>query len=428
VRQDGGHRLTAVAAALLALRVAASPAAAAPTVSADLDGDGTSETVTASASKSGIKVEVRDARGKRIADAVAPSPAGSVVPFTLTTAPIGSSGSLLEVAAATDSSECVSVWRLRDRALSRVPIRDASGHPLPDCQPPGWTWRWESESGRPSKLVRERTEKVDAGTLTTREAFAFAGFSLDRDAARSGGEINGVPIPTWYRETLFTRPALEKLYARFDLAAMRSEPALTVDTDSSRGLFVLRFRADGKEITAPVDSYAATGGTATLAARAGDRTAHVLIRLAGAGRSVPLEARVEGMGAPYDGTYAPAGSWRGGARQVYRNVADEVASEQLAGTWSAPGGQQTTLVVEGEPPYRMRSGASLFVVDVDAAAPPVDLFLRPASGTGSGWAVALRGPNAMERTPCRFEGESAACVSDGPAETLRRVGARVNVR
>ena len=149
MRQDGGDRLIAVAAALLALRLVASPVAAAPTVSADLDGDGTAETVTASASKKGIRVEVRDARGKRVAEAVAPSPAGAVVPFTLTTAPIGSSGSLLEVAAATDSSECVSVWRLRDGALNRVPIRDASGQPLPDCGAPGWTWRWESEAGRP---------------------------------------------------------------------------------------------------------------------------------------------------------------------------------------------------------------------------------------------------------------------------------------
>ena len=131
MRQDGGDRLIAVPAILLSLHLAA-PSAAPPTVSADLDGDGAAETVSASASRGGIRVEVRDASGKKISDTRAPGPAGDVVPFSLTTAPIGSAGALLEVSAATDASECVSIWRLRDRALSRVPIRDAAGKPLPD--------------------------------------------------------------------------------------------------------------------------------------------------------------------------------------------------------------------------------------------------------------------------------------------------------
>jgi hypothetical protein len=434
VRQDGGHGLIALPHVLLALRLAAAAAlapqsAATPSVSADLDGDGAAETVTGSPSRGGIRVDVRDARGRKIADAVAPAPPGDVVPFTLTTAPIGSAGALLEVSAATDSSECVSIWRLRDRALSRVPIRDAAGKPLPDCAPPsGWTWRWEAEAGKPSDLVRERTSKVDGGTLVARDTYAFAGFSLDRVASRSGGEINGIPIPSWYGETLLTRPALEILYARFGLEAMRREPELTIETDAARGVFALRFRKGGDDLVASVDAYSASGAQATLAARAGEKTAHAVVRLAGADASVPIEVRVEGLGAPYDQTYAPAGSWRGGARQIYATVGDEVAAEQLTGIWGLPSGKQTSLSTEGDPPYRIRSGGSSFSVDVASAAAPVDLVLRPVSGSGDGWLITLRGPNAVDRTPCRFEVGAATCSPAGPAETLRRIGARVNVR
>ena len=434
MRQDGGHRLIArrSPALFLAVGLAVSPetAIAPASVSADFDGDGTVETVTAAPSSRGIRIHVADARGRRIAEARAPSPAGDVVPFTLTTASVGSAGALLEVAASTDTSECVSVWRLRDRALARVPIREASGRALPDCEPPGWSWRWESTAGKPSELVRERTQKVDGGTLVTREAFTFAGFSLDAAAARSGAEINGVPIPAWFPETLLTRAALETLYSRFGLDAMRKEPELSIVTDAVRGVFALRFRvpSSGAELVAPVDSYAVSGADATLGARAGEKTAHVTLRLSGSGLSVPLDVRVEGLGAPYDQRYAPAGSWRGGARQVFLSAADEVASEQLAGIWISSKGQRTSMEVEGEGPYRIRSGSSVLVPDLAAAAPPVDLLLRPAAGSGEGWAVTLRGPNAMDLTACRFESAGSPCASVGSPETLRRVGALVNMR
>jgi hypothetical protein len=429
VRQDGGHGLIALPRVLLALPFAAIQSAALPTVSADLDGDGAAETVTASPSRGGIRVEIRDAGGRKVADARAPAPPGDVVPFELTTASIGSSGTLLQVSAATDASECVSIWRLRDRALSRVPIRDVSGKPLPDCAPPsGWTWRWESEAGKPSVLVRERTQKVDGGTLVSREAFAFAGFSLDRAAARSGGEINGVPIPAWYAGTLYTRAALEILYARFGIDAMRRETELTILTDASRGVFALRFRGRGAELAAPVDSFALSGAEATLGGRAGDRTAHATVRLSGEDLSVPIEVRVDGLGAPYDGVYSPAGAWRGGARQVFRTAVDELTSEQLAGIWNTPKGERITLAVDGDSPYRIRDGAAIFATDLAGARPPVDVLLRPAAGAGPGWAVTLRGPNGLERAPCRFESAAAPCTPAGPAETLRRVGARLNVR
>jgi hypothetical protein len=246
-------------------------------------------------------------------------------------------------------------------------------------------------------------------------------------AARSGGEINGIPIPLWFPETLLTRSALETLYARFGLEAMRREPELRIETDAARGVFALRLRLGDHEIVANVDACSFSAGEATLSARAGDRTAHATVRLSGSERNVPIEVRIDGLGGPYDQLYQPAGAWRGGARQVFQTPSDELASEQLAGIWSSPTGQTTTLSVEGENSYRIRSGAAVYVPDLDAAAAPADLLLRPASGAGTGWALTLRGPNAMERIPCRFEAGQASCVPEGAAETLRRVGARLNV-
>ena len=86
------------------------------------------------------------------------------------------------------------------------------------------------------------------------------------------------------------------------------------------------------------------------------------------------------------------------------------------------------MAVEGDGPYRIRSGSSVLVPDLAGAAAPVDLLLRPAGGSGEGWAVTLRGPNAMDLVPCRFESADSPCAAGGPPETLRRVGARVNVR
>lgn len=79
------------------------------------------------------------------------------------------------------------------------------------------------------------------------------------------------------------------------------------------------------------------------------------IRFAGDG-SIPYEVRVEGMGSPRDQVYAPAGTWRGGAREVYPTAADELASQYLAGVWGDEKGQNTAFSVEGAPPTGFGSG------------------------------------------------------------------------
>ena len=401
-----------------------------PTLAVDLDGDGTEETVTAAPARGAVRLEVRDSGGKKVAKAKAPAPAADVVQVELTAGPLGSPGSLLEVAASTDALECVSVWRFKDGVLARLPIRGAAGKQLPDCGRPGeWTRAWEREAeGRPSALVRERTEKVESGVLRVREVFAFAGFSLDEDPRRSGSAINGVPIPSWYHAIFYARPALEILYGRFDLSRMRSQPTLSIEADRERGVFALHFTGPGGEFTAPVESSEGQKAKATLGARVEGKTVRASVSLGGDG-SVPYEIEVEGLGAPFDQIYAPAGSWRGESREIFPTAADEVAAEDLAGIWLDPGGRNTAIATEGVPPYRLRLGKELYAMDMPRAEPPLDLLLLPAEPSGRPWGIVLRGPSTFERVPLICTGQGATvCRAEGPGEKLRRLGARMNVR
>jgi hypothetical protein len=418
-----------LAGLLLLLRLATDPLA--PSLTADFDGDGREETVTAVPRRGAVRLEVRDASGRQRGDANAPAPSADVVHVELSAGSLGSAGALLAVTAATDASECLSVWRYRAETLAQLPLHDAAGKDVPDCSRPGvWTFRWEKEAeGRPAALVRERSEKSEQGTLRIREVFAFAGFSLDADAKRSSREIEGVPIPAWYAAVLYPASALEALYARFDLSRLRAEPTLAIVADRERGVFALRFRGPKGTLAAPVESYAARGREATLGARVGEKAARVTVRLGGDG-SVPIEVVVEGLGAPWDESYGPAGSWHGRAEKVYLNAADELASEDLAGMWVGPGGGQTTIELDGAPPFRVRLGPDPYVLDLERAEHPVDLLLLPAGAAGRPWGITLRGRNFIERIPyaCPAGGEKDACRADGSAERLRRMGGRANVQ
>jgi hypothetical protein len=421
-----------ISSAALLLALGASPIAVAPSLAVDLDGNGAVETATATPARGSVRLRVSDANGRKLAQARAPAPAADVVPVTLSSAPLGSSGALLEVVASTDTIACRTIWRYRDGALTPLPVRDAAGKPLPDCGPAGaWTYSWEREGeGRPSSLARERSERVEAGPLRTREVFAFAGFSLDYDSARSSTEIDGIPIPDWYRATLYSRAGLEVLYSRFNLAALREQPKLRIEADRARGAFALRFSGPLGEILLPVEAYAARPGSATLTAGSGERTAHVEIRLEGEGGKVPFEARVSGLEASLDQVYAPAGSWRGGARQVFPDASAEIAAADLSGLWVDPSGKNQTIAIEGEPPYRVRMEGAAYTVDLDRAAPPLDLLLLAVEPSRPPRGVTLRGPNALEvfSLACAGPGAGEGCRPEGAGRTLRRVGARVNVR
>jgi hypothetical protein len=400
-----------------------------PTLTADLDGDGTAETVVAKPGRGSVRLEIRMASGKTKTRATAPAPSADVVRVSLTAAPLGSTGSLLEVDASTDASECISVWRYHDAALTRIPIRNAEGRALADCEAPGaWSHRWErqAEDG-PSALIRERTESVERGTLRRRDVFTFAGFSLNADPHRSAAEIEGVPIPAWYDTRLYTRPGLDTLYQRFNLATFQSLPQLRIVTDRDRGVFALRFQTPRGQIVAPVESlsFLPSESTAALSARAGEKTVRATVRLGGDG-SVPMEVQVDGLGHEFDFPYAPAASWDGRVRRVFPSAAEEIASQYLTGAWAGRERGPVQIQIEGPPPYRVRIGEALFTLDLDHAPPSTDFALRPAEESGRVWGVVLRGPNALERIPM-ICGAGSACRSDGPTETLRRLGARINV-
>jgi hypothetical protein len=153
------------------------------------------------------------------------------------------------------------------------------------------------------------------------------------------------------------------------------------------------------------------------------------VRLGGDG-SVPSEIVVNGLGPEWDRTYAPAGSWRAATRQVFPSAADELAANDLAGLWGDAAGGTTKIAIEGAPPYRLRVGAGLYAVDLDAAAPPLDALLLPLDAAARPWGLVLRGQNGLERIPlaCTGKPPRPPCRASGDEETLRRLGARVNVR
>jgi hypothetical protein len=422
----------------LSLATPESMASMAPRLSSDLDGDGTAEVVTASASNGAVRLKVENGATKRAATAKAPAPAQDVVRVALTAAALGAPGSLLEVTASTDASECLSVWRYKDGALTRLPIRGAGGRELADCATPGadgggaWTHRWERPAlDAPSVLVRERTTTVPRGRLRRRETYAFAGFSLDLDPARSTTDVDGLPIPSWYDARYYSQKGLDLLYNRFDLAAFRATPRLTFETDHESGVFNLRLVSPAGELVAPVDSFSSvtTEGTATLAARDGEKTIRASVRLGGDG-SVPVEIQLDGLGAGLDGSYGPAGAWLGQSRQVFPSAADEIASEHLSGVWGTPQGGTVRLQRDGAPPYRLRVDDAVFVLDFDHPPKAADLALLPTDGSRRGWGILLEGPNAIDRVPldCESGADGSSCRADGPSVRLRRMGARINVR
>ncbi|HTY41421.1 MAG TPA: hypothetical protein VMH79_06065 [Thermoanaerobaculia bacterium] len=414
-----------LAAALLALRLA-EPLT--PTLAADFDGDGREETVVAAPARGSVRLEVR-ADGRRVADAKAPSPSGDVVRVELSAGAIGSAGALLLVTASTDAAECASVWRYREASLTRLPLRGADGKAAADCAGAGaWNYRWESPGeGRPSELVRERAEKTAQGDWRVREAYAFAGFSLDADPVLSSRTIRGAEIPSWPAAVFYTTAALDALYQRYDLSRMRAEPTLEVVADRERGVFALVFASPSGRLEALVDGRTKEKDRERLSARAGEKTAQASVQFGGPGGARPVQVSVSGLGAPYDGVYEPAGSYHGRAQSVWASAEDEIAAG-LVGTWADASGAETAMALDGQSTSRLRSGGDVYTIDRARAERPVDLILVPVGGSGRPWGITLRGANSLDRVPVVCAPPGGPCRSDGAPVRLRRLGARANAQ
>jgi hypothetical protein len=379
-----------------------------------------------------VRLEIANAAGKRLAYADAPAPGGSgETGIVLTSGSLGSSGALLEVTAANAAGECHSIWRFRDGALSRLPIKRGS-EGLPDCaQPAGWTVRWEKKAeDAPAIFVRERTRETARGAQLQREVYAFTGFALELDARRSHWEIAGVAIPLWTDAILYTKPALEVLSSRFDLSTFRSAPRLKVRTDWAAGIFEVELWDHAGKLDAPVTAVGPGSEQyqvkLTVQTDKGQTDLQATVR-----GDIISELRVTGLSPRWDALYQPARRFTGGEFEVYARAEDETASNHLVGLWSSEHGEMLAMnLVPG-----FLGALEIRHSQVDASLDPVpagtDVLLVPRNGSPPAWALKLKGPNGLDRVPVKCRGPSAGawiCEAAGPAEPFHRVGGMMNAR
>ncbi|MFN2387143.1 MAG: hypothetical protein ABR576_12820 [Thermoanaerobaculia bacterium] len=401
-------------------------------LSVDLDGDGRLETVEAEKVRVRVRVLVRDARGRRVASAAAPAPSDGQAAVSVTAGELGSAGALLEVTASSPSQVCRSFWRMRSGKLQALPIRSPAG-PLSSCEARSeWTTRFERDAAdTPARYLRERTRVTSRGEHKETQVFRFAGFHLE--LVESRGEIAGVSIPDWYDALFYPQAAIEALFERFDLTPLRQLPRLSVHADLSDGAFSLRFYDGGAEIELPVRSSSpGPEGSTLLRVDGPGEPVEVAVRLAG---DVPYEIVVRGLSERLDGLYAPVSRIQKGAFRVYPNAAAELTANGLPGTWSTEARQTVTIAAAPGALDRIQVDRQSFAVDLDRAPAGLDVLLVPEREQAPSWALDLRGPHAVLRVPVRCpawpsrgEPSKARCEGTGPGETLRRLGARIDLR
>lgn len=431
--------ISTIPLALLTGLLFASPPPA-PPLTVDLDGDGVAEQVTAVAKKKKARIEIRAAAGgKVLAEAELPAPKGKsagVAEITLSSGSLGSAGALLEAAAVSGGEECRSLWRYRDRALSRVPIASTA---VAECGPAGeWSYGWDQGSGdAPAEYRRERTRQSAGGPNHRVESFRYAGFRLEPDPSRSRSEIRGIAIPAWYAETIYRRSGLEGLYAHYDLSELKRSARLRILTDREAGVFSVRIQRPSSpqpERVLPVTASRPGEEPNEVILTLGEDQPPIVLRVSLAGRGgVPGEVRMTGAGPDLDVLYTPATLLAEGALHVFATADDALASTFLVGSWSGPKGEPITISLASNDPVRVAVGGSAFSVDVDGAPDGVDALLVPAAAGAKTpgvpvWGIVLRGPDSMDRVPIRCENASPPnrCRVDGPGELFKRLGGRVN--
>jgi hypothetical protein len=417
--------------AVVALAAEASSPAPAPTaLTADLDGSGRALTAKVSARGKMARLEIADAKGKRLAAADAPAPSGAPA-VRLAGGSLGSPGTLIEVVAAGPDEECRSFWRFREGALVRLPAHRGK-QDLPDCaRPDGWTAGWEKKAAdAPAVWVRERERQTPRGRHREREVYAFSGFSLDFDPVRSSGEIAGVAIPTWNDAILYTPTALENLSSRFDFTQFRAAPRLRIRADRAQGLFALEFTDHSGRFEAAVTATApgidSNEIDLTLRAENGKASARVTLR-----GSIVTEVRIAGVSSRWDGGYQPASRFTGAALEVYSRAEDDLASNSLVGLWASDRGEQLAMNLAPGLLGVIDMRRSQLDVSLDPVPAGTDVLLLPRDGATPAWALVLKGANGIGRVPVRCESRNAgswSCETAGPAEAFHRVGGRMNAR
>lgn len=424
--------MLALSIAALALAAASSPAPAPAALTADLDGTGRAVTAKVRARGKSVRLEITDAKGKRLGAVDAPAGGGAASTLRLGSGSLGSPGTLMEVVAAGPDEECRSFWRFRDGKFVRLPARHGR-QTLSDCaRPDGWTAGWEKKaSDAPAVWVRERTRETPRGKHREREVYAFSGFSLDFDPARSSGEIGGVPIPVWNDAILYTPTALDILSTRFDLTRFRTAPRLRIRADRAQGLFALEFTDHAGRLEAAVTATApgidSNEIDLTVRLETGKASARVTLRGA-----IVTEVLVAGVSSRWDGGYQPASRFAGGALQIYARAEDELASNSLVGLWASDRGDQLAMNLVPGVLGVIEMRHSQLDVSLDPVPAGTDVLLLPRDGTAPAWALVLKGANGIDRVKLRCgsraAGGSWSCETAGPAEAFHRVGGRMNAR
>lgn len=395
---------------------------------ADLDGDGVVETATIAGSGARRRLEIYAAGGALLAHAAFPgSPASTI---ELRTGSLASAGALLEVVASDARSECRSLWRFRDRGLTRLPVTTPAG-PLHDCAGREWSYRWEQPNpDAPAVYVRERARATEGGLHRQIEVFRFRGFELSLDPTLSSAQIRGVFIPLWGGSRLYSKVDLDALYSRFDLSRMKRSPRLTIAAEREEGVFELRFYGPGAgERSVPICAAArgADGNEVVLTGEGEGRTVRARVTMAGNG-AIPVEASVDGAGEPFDRVYTPVLTRGDHALQVFPSAEDELAVRGIAGNWSTDSGVGVAVLLVSAFPAQLRFGASDVRLSIDDAPEGIDALLVPEDGSAPTVGLVLLGPDRIARVPVKCAAGKAGflCRPQGSGEGLRRVGSRLN--
>ena len=401
-----------------------------PVLTADLDGQGERETAAAAVAGRTVALEIRDVRGELLARESVPSTSQASPRVALSLGPLGSAGALVEAAVSGAGAECRTFWRYRDRRLTRVPLLGPSG-PVPDCGPSEWKYRWERPAeDAPALLMRERSRKRGNGIFREVEAYRYAGFRMEPDTGRFASSINDIEIPGWRDVTLYPRHLPDRLAERYDLSPFRTEPRVRLFADRAEGVFELR-----------VDDASRTRGFPVTTARPGDSKSDVLLTvgtesarirvLVSADGAIPLEATVQGLEARLDLAYVPVTRLKASGLRVYDSAEQELAEEFLPGTWD-DGKTRIAVTLDSAAPPRLRFARVDVGLSLAQAPLGVDALLLPADGSSPTLGILLKGSNSFVEVPvrCTTSGQPAtrSCESRGPGRTLRRVGARLNVR
>jgi hypothetical protein len=274
--------------------------------------------------------------------------------------------------------------------------------------------------------MRERSRQKPNGVFRQVEAFRYAGFRLESDAARSSAWINGVEIPAWRDTVLYRRSAVEQLASRINLSPFRSQPHLRVLADRTEGVFEVQIEEPSSREALPVTAASPGARSGEVLLTAGTQGVRVRLLLAADG-SVPLEAAVEGLGERIDRTYVAVTQRRASGLRVYDSAEQELAEEFLPGTWN-DGKEQLDIKLVSSSPVLLKVGKADVSLTVARAPRGADVLFLPTDGSLPVLGILLRGPDSVSQVAVRCEAGVERCETGAAGGALRRVGARLNIR